>query len=367
MRYVLAFIFLATPFYTVEAQQSNGQGGSLKEAVVNAVYNIIDIQSDGMINRDTFQNIETTYNAFINNPAGLLSDLNFIEKNQTATGEWEVSLDATVDESVLKEDNIEQTIKQKIIRWEKIQNGLFRNRSVVVIYDDRKLANAVRPDAPETLSVIDKIENQLANMHFDVIVSDLNLAALKRQESATKTADAIVTVTLQKSTDRYENREGVTFTQITANLKAYDTQTQRVLANVTARKKDLVKGNADIVTDALSRIAGKAGETATAELMREIVKNYSPDTTPVLMTINAINEDQMDALIDGLEAEAISYKLEHYSAEKLEIKLITELDALATRRIVRKIAMLHGFKLKTISQRGDTLEFEVTTTTLLTQ
>lgn len=359
MRYFLIFIFLIAPVGTIEAQQSNGHGGSLKDAVVDAIYNVMDAQSGGIINRDNIKNIETAFSALTNNPAGLISDLNIIEKNQMETGEWEVSLNVTVDESVLKADDIEQEIKQKIVRWEKIQNGLFRNRSVVVVYDDRKLINAVQPDAPEVLSVIDKIENQLAGLHFDVIVSDLNLAALKRQESVTKTADAVVIVTLQKMTDRYEKSEGVTYIQITVNLKAYDTQTQRVLANFTARKKDLVKGNADIITDALSRIAGKAGEAATAELMRGIVKNYNLGSVPVLMTINSINEDQMDALIDGLKIEDISYKVERYSDEGLKIKLITELDALATRRIVRKIAILHGFKLKTISQYGDTLKMEV--------
>jgi len=63
--------------------------------------------------------------------------------------------------------------------------------------------------------------------------------------------------------------------------------------------------------------------------------------------------------MDGLKIEDISYKVERYSDEGLKIKLITELDALATRRIVRKIAILHGFKLKTISQYGDTLKMEV--------
>lgn len=106
-------------------------------------------------------------------------------------------------------------------------------------------------------------------------------------------------------------------------------------------------------------LQGKLVKSATAELMRGIVKNYNLGSTPVLMTIKSINEDQMDALIDGLKIEDISYKVERYSDEGLKLKLITELDALATRRIVRKIAMLHGFKLKTISQHGDTLKMEV--------
>ncbi len=212
MRYFLIFIFLIAPVGTIKAQQSNGHGGSLKDAVVDAIYNVMDAQSGGIINRDNIKNMETTFSALTNNPAGLISDLNIVEKNQMETGEWEVSLNVTVDESVLKADDIEQEIKQKVVRWGKVQNGLFRNRSIVVIYDDRKLINAVRPDAPEVLSVIDKIENKLASLHFDVIVSDLNLAALKRQESVTKIADAVVIVTLQKLTDRYESREGVTYT-----------------------------------------------------------------------------------------------------------------------------------------------------------
>jgi len=121
MRYFLIFIFLIAPVGTIKAQQSNGHGGSLKDAVVDAIYNVMDAQSGGIINRDNIKNMETTFSALTNNPAGLISDLNIVEKNQMETGEWEVSLNVTVDESVLKADDIEQEIKQKVVRWGKFK------------------------------------------------------------------------------------------------------------------------------------------------------------------------------------------------------------------------------------------------------
>lgn len=359
MRGLLVLIFLLAPFYTVEAQRSNGIGKSLQDAVVNGLFNIVNAETGGAINRDDFQNTESVFNALTNMAAGLITDLDILNKNQTTAGNWEVSIDASLDNSIFETDDVTQLVKKKIARWDKIQSGLFRNRSVLVVYDDRDLTEALMPDSPEVLAIMDQIENQLASLHFDVIVSSHNLATLKREKPVAEIADAVVIATLQKAVESYELRDGVKYIQVTAHLKAYDTHTNRVLANFPQRKKDLVKGNSNIISDAVSRIAAKAGKAAAQELARTIVLNYRAEGVPILVNISDISEDQMDVLIDGLETASISYKVERYTKNILQIKLITEIDTLAIRRLIRKIAKSNKFELKTIQQQGDSLKMEV--------
>ncbi len=344
--------------YSVSADQASGSGSSWKDALTNAALSVITLTTGIPISRDMFESGEALYDAVVNTSAGIFSDFTVVSKKENEE-ESVVDIEATVDPSLLQTDDLAELLKDKVAYWNKVQGGLFRDRSVLVVYDHRGLGDVVPRHSEEVISLIDKIENQLASLKFDVMVSDQDLATLEREKNPQESVDAIVVVTLQKALEPYAGKAGVSYMQVTARLKAYDTHTQRVLANFPAREKDLASGNPQMIKDAHARLAGIAGDKAASELARNIVSNYRPDGAPILLVIRAINEDQMDALIEGLEEKSIIYKVEKYVDDVLQMKLITELNTPKARRIIRKIASTNDFKLNTHRQEGDTLEMSV--------
>ena len=373
-KYVLMLVFVVSQVWvSSHAQMVTVTGyGPTKQAAINeamrqAIESVtgVDISSNSKV-----ENLELAYDAIKTSSAGLVEGYKEVSGRKTGDGSWEVRLEVTVASGLTSAANAEDEIAKKVRHWRMIREGVFRDRSVMVLYTTRNMADALDEGSPAVQALLDNIQGQLANLQFDVKLADdvagsgsnLITSATLDEESAFRfaqmaRADSIVLATLRAG--QQSQGSGAVYVQVTASLKAYDPTTKRLFANVTEREKGVGgRGDAYLLEDAIAKAAEKAGSVAVPRLVDSIVQNQLPSQKPVIVQIADIDEDGSDILLEGLDEADIDYKVERLVGTMMQLKVNTTMDTTAVGRQLRKIARNNGFKLQTVLQEGDAIQMK---------
>ena len=91
----------------------------------------------------------------------------------------------------------------------------------------------------------------------------------------------------------------------TLNLRAFDTTTGALFANVQDRDKTISRGGDYAIQDGISRAAIKIGPRAVGNLVKKIVKRFSGPkyVTLIFRNISMKNQNKMEDILEELGLE----------------------------------------------------------------
>jgi hypothetical protein len=360
----LVFLSMATMSWAIETT-SIGEGRTRQEAINNGIRVAVEQALGTMVKSDTqVTNGKLIWDRIASASAGYVKNYNVLaEGKDPITDVYKVKLAVTVDDYKLKgavDDFLNDPRQQQIFQQTK-----FDERKVVVVYQpqsgfdlpfnskgvqtimglvqDKLAAHGFRVFLPEQIR---RIKGKSAEM----VVDEETAIEIGRQE----TGDCVVIVSLDGA--RRPTNDGFFLLMCTLNLRAFDTTTGALFANVQDRDKTISRGGDYAIQDGISRVAIKIGPRAVGNLVKKIVKRFSGPKyiTLIFRNISMKNQNKME---DILEELGWRIRVARQTGKYIEFEIIGEADPTSVRKIVRREIQKAGLPLKSGEKVGYRITF----------
>jgi hypothetical protein len=360
----LVFLSMATMSWAVETT-SIGEGRTRQEAINNGIRVAVEQALGTMVKSDTqVTNGKLIWDRIASASAGYVKNYNVLaEGKDPVTDVYKVKLAVTVDDYKLKgavDDFLNDPRQQQIFQQTK-----FDERKVVVVYQpqtgfdlpynskgvqtimglvqDKLAAHGFRVFLPEQIR---RIKGKSAEM----VVDEETAIEIGRQE----TGDCVVIVSLDGA--KRPTSDGFFLLMCTLNLRAFDTTTGALFANVQDRDKTISRGGDYAIQDGISRTAIKIGPRAVERLVKKIVKRFSGPKyiTLIFRNISMKNQNKME---DVLEELGWRIRVARQTGKYIEFEIIGEADPTSIRKIVRREIQKAGLPLKSGEKVGYRITF----------
>jgi hypothetical protein len=365
----LVFLSMATVSWAVETT-AVGEGRTRQEAINNGIRVAVEQALGTMVKSDTqVTNGKLIWDRIASASAGYVKNYNVLaEGKDPVTDVYKVKLAVTVDDYKLKgavDDFLNDPKQQQIFQQTK-----FDERKVVVVYkpqtgfdlpynskgvqtimgliQDKLAAHGFRVFLPDQIR---RIKGKSAEM----VVDEETAIEIARQE----TGDCAVIVSLDGA--KRPTSDGFFLLMCTLNLRAFDTATGALFANVQDRDKTISRGGDYAIQDGISRTAIKIGPRAVERLVKKIVKRFSGPKyiTLIFRNISMKNQNKMEDILDGL---GWRIRVARQTGKYIEFEVIGEADPSSVRKIVRKEIQKAGLPLKAGEMVGSRITFGGTAT-----
>ncbi len=212
--------------------------------------------------------------------------------DQKNTREMDSALNININEDIITSPDKLAKIRQKLLTWSEVQNGLYSDVRIKVVYRPEPGARAEH--SREVITMLDQIEDTLRELKFDVI----------DREGTTKT-DAIIRATLFGYTTPSEYKPGTEVVAYETKLRFIDKTKDRTLAIVSGEiAKDLTNNNPGAIKSSIDRVTRRSTDRSTNTLAQKIANEYIPRLKPVTLVINNITPAQERNIIDKFRADA---------------------------------------------------------------
>ncbi len=360
----LAFLSLATMSWAIETT-SIGEGRTRQEAINNGIRVAVEQALGTMVQSDTqVTNGKLIWDRIASASAGYVKNYNILaEGKDPVTDVYKVKMAVTVDDYKLKgavDDFLNDPKQQQIFQQTK-----FDERKVIVVYlpqtgfdlpydskgvqtimglvQDKLAAHGFRVFLPEQ---IQRIKGKSAEM----VVDEETAIEIGRQE----TGDCVVIVSLDGA--RRPTNDGFFLLMCTLNLRAFDTTTGALFANVQDRDKTISRGGDYAIQDGISRAAIKIGPRAVERLVKKIVKRFSGPkyVTLIFKNISKKNQNRMEDILEELGWRT---RVARQTGSYIEFEVIGEADPTSVRKIVRREIQKAGLPLKSGEKVGNRITF----------
>ncbi len=360
----LAFLSLATMSWAIETT-SIGEGRTRQEAINNGIRVAVEQALGTMVQSDTqVTNGKLIWDRIASASAGYVKNYNILaEGKDPVTDVYKVKMAVTVDDYKLKgavDDFLNDPKQQQIFQQTK-----FDERKVIVVYlpqtgfdlpydskgvqtimglvQDKLAAHGFRVFLPEQ---IQRIKGKSAEM----VVDEETAIEIGRQE----TGDCVVIVSLDGA--RRPTNDGFFLLMCTLNLRAFDTTTGALFANVQDRDKTISRGGDYAIQDGISRAAIKIGPRAVESLVKKIVKRFSGPkyVTLIFKNISKKNQNRMEDILEELGWRT---RVARQTGSYIEFEVIGEADPTSVRKIVRREIQKAGLPLKSGEKVGNRITF----------
>ena len=360
----LAFLSLATMSWAIETT-SIGEGRTRQEAINNGIRVAVEQALGTMVQSDTqVTNGKLIWDRIASASAGYVKNYNILaEGKDPVTDVYKVKMAVTVDDYKLKgavDDFLNDPKQQQIFQQTK-----FDERKVIVVYlpqtgfdlpydskgvqtimglvQDKLAAHGFRVFLPEQ---IQRIKGKSAEM----VVDEETAIEIGRQE----TGDCVVIVSLDGA--RRPTNDGFFLLMCTLNLRAFDTTTGALFANVQDRDKTISRGGDYAIQDGISRAAIKIGPRAVESLVKKIVKRFSGPkyVTLIFKNISKKNQNRMEDILEELGWRS---RVARQTGSYIEFEVIGEADPTSVRKIVRREIQKAGLPLKSGEKVGNRITF----------
>jgi len=360
----LVFLSMITLSWAVETT-SIGEGQTRQEAINNGIRVAVEQALGTMVKSDTqVTNGKLIWDRIASASAGYVKNYNVLaEGKDPVTDVYKVKLAVDVDDYKLKGalDDFKNDPKQQQI----FQQTKFDERKVIVVYQpqtgfdlpynskgvqtimglvqDKLAANGFRVFLPEQ---IQRVKGKSAEM----VVDEETAIEIGRQE----TGDCVVIVSLDGA--RRPTNDGFFLLMCTLNLRAFDTTTGALFANVQDRDKTVSRGGDYAIQDGISRAAIKIGPRAVDNLVKKIVKRFSGPkyVTLIFKNISRENQNKMEDILEELGWRA---RVARQTGTYIEFEIIGEADPTSVRKIVRREIQKAGLPLKSGEKAGARITF----------
>lgn len=360
----LVFLSMATMSWAIETT-SIGEGRTRQEAINNGIRVAVEQALGTMVKSDTqVTNGKLIWDRIASASAGYVKNYNVLaEGKDPVTDAYKVKLAVTVDDYKLKgavDDFLNDPRQQQIFQQTK-----FDERKVVVVYkpqtgfdlpynskgvqtimgliQDKLAAHGFRVFLPDQIR---RIKGKSAEM----VVDEETAIEIARQE----TGDCAVVVSLDGA--KRPTSDGFFLLMCTLNLRAFDTTTGALFANVQDRDKTISRSGDYAIQDGISRAAIKIGPRAVERLVKKIVKRFSGPKyiTLIFKNISMKNQNRMEDILDGL---GWRIRVARQTGKYIEFEVIGEADPTSVRKIVRREIQQAGLPLKSGEKVGNRITF----------
>jgi len=331
-----------------------------EDALRSAVESVVgaDIKANSMV-----KNGKMVLDKIISNTSGYIKNYKEVDKYKDGSY-WHVTLRVNVDENALH-NNINSILKSRIA-MRKFNEGNFKNRSVLVIYQ-KKGMDALPKNYIAVEDLLNTIEDKLRDKEFDVILPD-NLPGMAKKDTfsddeimmlgSKAKADAIVVATINAGKRKTGDGYAVIFARV--SLKAYDPTSHRLFATVIKRGKVVTSDSEFGLNDGAARAASKVASKATEELIEKIVQRLNEGAKQwVIVTFKNADEDTQDSILDAFDDLGYPYKVIYQEDEYMKVKIASDLSGTQLRRVIKKLLRDEGIKLKTLKTQGDNIVFKI--------
>ncbi len=361
----LVFLSLYTLSWAVETT-SIGEGRTRQEAINNGIRVAVEQALGTMVKSDTqVTDGKLIWDRIASASAGYVKNYDVIaEGKDPVTDVYKVKLNVTVDDYKLKgavDDFLNDPRQQQIFQQTK-----FDERKVIVVYrpqtgfdlpydskgvqtimglvQDKLAAHGFRVFLPDQ---IQRIKGKSAEM----VVDEETAIEIGRQE----TGDCVVVVSLDGA--KRPTNDGFNLLMVTLTLKAFDTTTGALFANVQDRDKTVSRGGDYAIQDGISRAAVKVGPRAVERLVKKIVKRFSGPKYVALIFRN-ISKKNQNKMEDILEELGWRIRVARQTGNYIEFEVIGEADPTSVRKIVRREIQKAGLPLRSGEKVGYRIIFE---------
>lgn len=360
----LVFLSIATMSWAIETT-SIGEGRTRQEAINNGIRVAVEQALGTLVKSDTqVTNGKLIWDRIASASAGYVKNYNVLaEGKDPVTDVYKVKMAVTVDDYKLKgavDDFLNDPRQQQIFQQTK-----FDERKVVVVYQpqtgfdlpynskgvqtimglvqDKLAAHGFRVFLPEQIR---RIKGKSAEM----VVDEETAIEIGRQE----TGDCVVIVSLDGA--KRPTSDGFFLLMCTLNLRAFDTTTGALFANVQDRDKTISRGGNYAIQDGISRTAIKIGPRAVERLVKKIVKRFSGPkyVTLVFRNISMKNQNKMEDILEELGWRT---RVARQTGKYIEFEIIGEADPTSVRKIVRREIRKAGLPLKSGEKVGYRITF----------
>jgi hypothetical protein len=360
----LVLLSMATVSWAAETT-AIGEGRTRQEAINNGIRVAVEQALGTMVKSDTqVTNGKLIWDRIASASAGYVKNYNVLaEGKDPVTDAYKVKLAVTVDDYKLKgavDDFLNDPRQQQIFQQTK-----FDERKVVVVYkpqtgfdlpynskgvqtimgliQDKLAAHGFRVFLPDQIK---RIKGKSAEM----VVDEETAIEIARQE----TGDCAVVVSLDGA--KRPTSDGFFLLMCTLNLRAFDTATGALFANVQDRDKTISRSGDYAIQDGISRAAIKIGPRAVERLVKKIVKRFSGPKyiTLIFRNISSKNQNRMEDILDGL---GWRIRVARQTGKYIEFEVIGEADPSSVRKIVRKEIQKAGLPLKAGEMVGSRITF----------
>jgi len=360
----LVFLSMSTMSWAIETT-SIGEGRTRQEAINNGIRVAVEQALGTMVKSDTqVTNGKLIWDRIASASAGYVKNYNVLaEGKDPVTDVYKVKLTVTVDDYKLKgavDDFLNDPRQQQIFQQTK-----FDERKVVVVYQPQTGFD-LPYDSKGVQTIMGLIQDKLAEHGFrvflpsqikrikgksaEMVVDEETAIEIARQE----TGDCAVVVSLDGA--KRPTNDGFYLLMCTLTLKAFDTSTGALFANVQDRDKTISRGGDYAIQDGISRTAIKIGPRAVERLVKKIVKRFSGPKyiTLIFRNISMKNQNKVEDLLEELGWRT---RVARQTGKYIEFEIIGETDPTSVRKIVRREIQKAGLPLKSGEKVGYRITF----------
>ena len=364
---ILVLFFLSSAALAITTT-AIGEGKTRQEAINNGIRAAVEQALGTLVKSDTqVSQGKLVWDRIASASAGYVKKYDVLAEGKDPVGDgYKVKLAVTLDDSKLKsavDEFLEDPRAQR-----NFQETRFDDRKIVVVYQPRTGFD-LPADSKGVQTVMDLIQDKLAGYGFRVFLPDqimrikgktaemvgdeetaINLA---RQEAA----EAAVTVSFDAA--KRPTSDGYNLILCTLTLKAFDTSTGELFANVQDRDKTITRGGEYGIEDGVARAAIKVGPKTVERLTKKIVERFSTKrakfVTLIFRNTSVANQDKVE---DILEEIGWRYRVSRQTGNYMELEVFSEADPTSVRKIVRKETKKAGLPTKPAEMIGSRVIFD---------
>ncbi len=344
--------FLGLTYAQTSTVTATGMGPSKKEATSDAQRQAIEQAVGALVDSSTLvQNFQLVDDKIMSKSRGYVKSYKVLSEKQASDGQWEVTIEAVVDQGTLKKDlNSIGLLRQKM-----------GNPRLMVLYDPTQLGTNFDPRDPAVINAYDGIVDGLTKLEFPVV--DKNIAdqfTLRKfsqsqdifkeasQFGLANQAEYIVVYSIRAVPQ--PKQAGFFRTQAQISAKVINTSTANIVANQMIQGMGLDK-NDEVF--AYQKGARKAGENVTKWLIEKVLKAWESQTVngrPVIIEFLHIKDFSMMVTIraelkKAYGVKSLTQRGSTSTSAELEVNYVGEIDTLVDSlyaifgKLGKKVAM----------------------------
>ena len=349
-----------------------GEGRTRQEAVNNAIRAAVEQALGTMVKSQTqVSQGKLVWDRIASASAGYVNSHQVLAAGKDPISEmYRAKVRVNVDDHKLK-SALDEFLKDPRAQ-RTFQETSFDERKIVVVYQPRTGFD-LPANSKGVQTIMDLIQDKLSSYGFrvflpdqlvrikakssEMVVDEEDAIGLARQEAA----DAAIVVSFDAA--KRPTADGYNMILCTLSLKAFDTTTGELFANVQDRDKTISRGGGYGVQDGVARAAIKVGPRTVDRMVKKIVNRFSTKRAKfVALIFRNISVKNQNAVEGLLEEIGWRYRVARQTGKYIEIEIFSEADPTSVRRTIRQAINKNGLPLSPSEMIGSRVVFRGTAT-----
>lgn len=341
----IGLFFLSSVSWAIETT-AVGEGRTRQEAINNAIRAAVEQALGTMVKSQTqVSQGKLVWDRIASASAGYVKSHEVIAAGKDPVSEmYRAKVRVNVDDHKLQ-NALDEFLKDPRAQ-RTFQETSFDERKVIVVYKPRTGFD-LPANSKGVHTIMDLIQDKLSSYGFrvflpdqlvrikakaaEMVVDEEDAINLARQEAA----DAAIVVSFDAA--KKPTSDGYNIILCTLSIKAFDTTTGELFANVQDRDKTISRGGAYGLQDGIARTAIKVGPRTVDRLVKKIVNRFSTKrakfVTLIFRNISIKDQNSVERLVEEI---GWRYRVSRQTGKYIELEIFSEADPTSVRRTIRQ-------------------------------